>query len=245
MNHLLRTLVGCAALAVGVGHHQHRQRRHPGPPGRLVQEGRRRRPQVPPDPARRTRQEEAAGDKLLDGQIKPALGVALLLTAYADVLGDAGLKADAVKVAEAIAKKELQGGSPTTWARSWRQARQGEARRRPPKTDEAMLAAVMSPFRGGSVGGLKHRPRHQGHDQGNKSPTKIDPAAVEILAVRSAVINCVRVPHPNEKAGDQRREQEEVGEVEHRVDRPEQADRGRSGQGREADEKNSRACSPP
>src|SRR4051812_31533188 len=41
-------------------------------------------------------EKEAAGKKILDRDVKPALGVALLLDAYADPLGDPALKADSL-----------------------------------------------------------------------------------------------------------------------------------------------------
>src|SRR5205809_1086132 len=59
----------------------------------------------PPSPAATA----AAAPK--DGMVKPAIGTAMLLTVYADALGDAALKADAIKVAEAVIAKDYNGAN--------------------------------------------------------------------------------------------------------------------------------------
>ncbi len=201
MNHLFRTLVGCAALAAGVW----------VVTGAAFADT----PDLPAESYKKaadadlkflqTRlgelaKKDAAGEKVLDGQVKPALGVALLLTAYADVLGDSALKADATKVAEAIAKKDYKGANELGKKLAVKAGKGKPAPlTKPLKTDEAMLAAVMSPFRGGSVGGL-NIDRDIKDMTKNANPAKIDPAAVEIMAVRSAVINAYGFHHPNDKA---------------------------------------------
>lgn len=201
MIHPLRTLVGCAALAVGAW--------------ALTSTAYADTPDLPVDSYKKAAEadlkflqtrlgelakKEAEGAKLLDGQVKPALGVALLLTAYAEVLGDGALKTDAVKVAEAIVKKDFKGANELGKKLA---IKSGKGKvgplQKPLKSDEAMLAAVMSPFRGGSVGGL-NIDRDIKDMTKTMNPTKIDPAAVEILAVRSAVINAYGHNHPNEKA---------------------------------------------
>ncbi|MCS6863548.1 MAG: cytochrome c [Gemmataceae bacterium] len=143
---------------------------------------------------------QKAGERLLDGQIKPALGVALLVTAYGEALGDAALKDNALKVAEAIDKKDfanaeewakklaVQPGTPATVGKLPK-----------PFKDDLILMAVMSPFRGGTVGGLNIE-RDIRDMTKMTNPTKIDPATVEILAVRTAVINAYGFHSPNEKA---------------------------------------------
>lgn len=143
---------------------------------------------------------QAAGMKTLDGQVKPALGVALMLSVYGDALGDAALKADAIKVAEAIAKKDFKAADGLAQKLAVKPGTPGKPSALPkPFKEDLMLAAAMSPFRGSSVGGL-------GIDKDIKDMTKsmnaakIDPAAVEILAVRSAVINAYGFHSPNDKA---------------------------------------------
>ena len=200
MMHLLRTLVGCAALAVGVW--------------AITSTATADTPDLPADSYKKAAEadlkflqtrlgelakKEAAGDKLLDGQVKPALGVALLLTAYADVLGDSALKSDALKVAEAINKKEFKNANDLGKKLAVKPGKGKPAAMPKPFKDELMLAAVMSPFRGGSVGGL-NIDRDIKDMTKLKDPIKIDPAVVEVLAARSAVINSYGFHHPNDKA---------------------------------------------
>jgi hypothetical protein len=143
---------------------------------------------------------QASGAKLLDGQIKPALGASLMLSVYGDALGDAALKADAIKVAEAINKKDFKAAEGLAQKLAVKPGTPGKPGALPkPFKEDLMLAAVMSPFRGSTVGGL-------GIDKDIKdmtkttNPAKIDPAAVEMLAVRSAVINAYGFHVPNDKA---------------------------------------------
>ena len=201
MSHSLRTLAGCAALAAG-----------------LWAVTAAAAADAPPDLSKesykkaadadlkflQTRlgelaKKQAAGDKLLDGQTKPALGVALLLTVYGDALGDAALKADAVKVAEAIFKKDFKEADALGKKLAVKPGAGKPGALPKPFKDEVMLAAVMSPFRGGSVGGLNIDRDIKDMTKGT-NPTKIDPAAVEVLAARSAVINAYGLHYPNEKA---------------------------------------------
>lgn len=203
MTHLLRTLVGCAALATGA----------------WLLAGAATAANTPDIPAEsykkaadadikflQTRlgelvKKEAAGDKILDGQVKPALGVALLLGAYADVLGDAALKTDALKVAEAINGKKFKDADALA-KKLTAKVGTGKPGAMPAPTGiktETMLMAVMSPTRAASVGGL-NLDRDIKDLSKVKDPAKLDPAAVEILGVRSAVINAYGFHHPNDKA---------------------------------------------
>ena len=201
MSHSLRTLAGCAALAAGLW----------AVTAAAAAEG-------VPDLSKETykkaadadlkflqtrlgelAKKQAAGEKLLDGQVKPALGVAMLLSVYGDALGDAALKADAVKVAEAIFKKDFKGADGLAQKLAVKPGA-GKAGPLPkPFKDEIMLGAVMSPFRGGSVGGL-NIDRDIKDMSKAAGGAKIDPAAVELLAARSAVINAYGFHVPNDKA---------------------------------------------
>ena len=200
MSHTLRTLIGCAALAAGLW--------------AVTAAAAADVPDLSKDSYKKAAAADlkflqtrladlakiqAAGGKLLDGQVKPALGVAMLLSVYGDALGDAALKADAVKVAEAIAQKNFKGANELAQKLA---VKPGAAPKpgAPPKPfkDELMLAAVMSPFRGGSVGGL-NIDRDIKDMTKTMGATKIDPAAVEVLAVRSAVINAYGFHSPNDK----------------------------------------------
>ncbi len=201
MSHPLRTLGGCAALAVGLCV--------------VTAPATADTPVLPTDAYKKAAgadlkflqgrladlvKKEAGGAKLLDGQVKPALGIALALSAYGDALGDATLKADAIKVAEAIAKKNYKGADALAQklaVKPGTPAKPGDPAK--PFKDELMLVAVMSPFRGTSVGGLNIDKDIKDMTKAT-NPTRIDPAAVEILAVRSAVLNAYGLHAPNDKA---------------------------------------------
>ena len=239
MSHSLRILVGCAALATGTWI--------------LTATARADAPEVPKDSYKKaadadlkflqTRlddlaKKQAAGGKLLDGQVKPALGIALVLSAYGDKLGDGALKGDAIKVAEAIDKKDFKGASALAKKLAVKPGAAGKPGELPkPFKDEVMLAAVMSPFRGGTVGGLNIDRDIKDMTKGN-NPTKIDPAAVEILAVRSAVINAYGFHHPNDKAKVKDEYKKLWEKWSSESTDPEQADRhGKRGKWKAADEK--------
>ena len=201
MSHSLRTLVGCAALAAGLW--VVTAAAADDAPPELSKESYKKAADADlkflqtrlADLAKN----QAAGNKLAPGQIQPALGVALLLSVYGDALGDANLKADAVKVAEAINKKDFKGADELAKKLAVKPGSGKPGALPSPLKTEAMLAAVMSPFRSGAVGGL-NIDRDIKDMTKNMNPTKIDPAAVEILAARSAVINAYGFHHPNEKA---------------------------------------------
>lgn len=141
----------------------------------------------------------AAGDKVPDGQSKPAVGAALLLAAYADALGDAALKGDALKVAEALQKKEFKAAGELA-AKLTVRAGSGKAGPLPkPFKEEAMLAVIMQPYRVATGGGMNIEKDIRELTKKDR-PAKLDPEAVEVLAVRTAVLNAYSVHVPNEKA---------------------------------------------
>ena len=203
MSHPLRTLVGCAALAAGLWVITAAGAADPAAP-ELSQASVKKAADADlkflQERLADLAKKQAAGGKLLDGQIKPALGVALLLAAYADPLGDANLKADATKVAEAIQKKDFKAADELAKKLAVKPGAAGKFGALPkPFKDEVMLEAVMSPFRGGGVGGL-NIDRDIKDMTKNMNPMKIDPAHVEVLAVRSTVINSFATHHLNQKA---------------------------------------------
>jgi hypothetical protein len=68
-----------------------------------------------------------------------------------------------------------------------------------PKLGKYELTEIMSPFRGKSVGG--HNIDRDLKDMvKTMNPMKIDPAHVEILAVRTAIISEYAIHYPNDKA---------------------------------------------
>jgi hypothetical protein len=202
VNYLLRTLTGCAAMAVGLWAITTASAAPDVPdlPAASYKKAAEADLKFLQDRLADLAKKNAAGAKLLDGQVKPALGVALTLTVYGDALGDAALKADAIKVAEAIMKKDFAAADALAKKLAVKPGTPGKPGALPaPFKSEVMLAGVMSPFRGGSVGGLNIDRDIKDMTKANM-PTKIDPAAVEILAVRSAVINAYGFHHPNDKA---------------------------------------------
>ena len=201
MSHSLRTLAGCAALAAGLW--AITAAAAADAPPELSKESYKKAADADLK-FLQTRlgelaKKQAAGEKLLDGQVKPALGVALLLTVYGDALGDTTLKADAVKVAEAIFAKKFKEADELAKKLAVKPGAGKPGALPKPFKDEVMLAAVMSPFRGGAVGGL-NIDRDIKDMTKSANPVKIDPAAVEILGARSAVINAYGLHYPNEKA---------------------------------------------
>ena len=201
MNYTIRSLTGCAALAFGVW--------------AITSTATANTPNLPTESYKKAAdadlkflkarlnelaRKQAAGERLLDGRIKPALGVSLLLAVYGDALGDATLKADALKVAEAINSKDFKSAQALAKKMAVKPGKPGKIGALPkPFKSDLMLATVMNPFRGGTVGGL-NIDRDIKDMTKTTNPTKIDPAAVEILAVRSAVINAYGFQHPNDKA---------------------------------------------
>jgi len=142
-------------------------------------------------------------DKPKDGQLKPALTTAMLLVVYADVLGDTNLKGDAMKVAQALAKKGVTGNDlkePAALAakltvKPGTPGGKGEM----PKLARFELDVIMDTFRTEKVGGMNIQNEIKDLVKA-KMPTKPDPAAVEILATRTAVLLEYATPMPNEKA---------------------------------------------
>ncbi len=140
---------------------------------------------------------QASGGKVLDGRLKPALGATLCLIAYADALGDPALKAGATKLAETLAKKDVKTAAGMVKELAVKPGSGKAGALASPLKPELTLECAMSPFRGESVGG-------QNIDRDlktmSKKGAKIDPAAAELLAVRSAVLNAYAFHTPNEKA---------------------------------------------
>jgi len=143
---------------------------------------------------------QKGGAKLLDGQIKPALGASLMIAVYADILGDKALKDGIVKVAEAIAKKDFATADDAAKKLTVKPGTPGKPGPLPaPFKTEVMLEAVMQPFRPSAIGGLNIDKDIKELSKANM-PGKIDPAALEVLGVRSAVINAYGLAHANQKA---------------------------------------------
>jgi hypothetical protein len=142
---------------------------------------------------------------------KPAVGAALVLAAYADALGDAALKADVLKVAEAINAKKYKDAAELGKklavkpgaGKTGGDLPKLEAFEKAKDKHVTYLPTTMKLFSNTTV--LK-MPSGMNIEKDLKewtakgSTVKLDPAAVELLAVRSAVLNEYAFHNPNEKA---------------------------------------------
>lgn len=203
MTHSLRILVGTAALAVAFWG----LTPAPAPAANET-------PDLPKDSVKKaadadlkfllTRTTDLAkkqkdGVKVLDGYIKPATGVSLLLAAYADILGDAALKADVIKVAEALDKKDFATASDLAKKLAVKPGTGKPGALPTPFKGDKMLEYVMQPFRPATGGGLNIDKDMK--DWGKAGGAgKLDLPAVEVLAIRTAVINAYGLNHPNQTA---------------------------------------------
>jgi hypothetical protein len=132
-------------------------------------------------------------DKRASGTIKTD---ALLIAAYADAVGDKGLRDQAVKVADAAAKKD--------WATANKLAealKAGAGGGKPAggihKNSKLDLDDVMSPFRIGKSGGLNMEKDLKDAMKGGT----MDPKAAELWGARSSVLAEWTKEFPNQKAG--------------------------------------------
>ncbi|MCS6863549.1 MAG: cytochrome c [Gemmataceae bacterium] len=145
-------------------------------------------------------QKQAAGENLLQGHIKPALGVALLLAAYGQAMGDNTLRGEALKIIDAIQAKKFADANTLAKNLAVKPGQPGKLDALPkPLPPDAMLEAVMNPYRLTKVGGLNIEKDIRDMIKGN-NPLKIEPAAVEVLAVRTAVLSAYASHYPNPEA---------------------------------------------
>lgn len=142
---------------------------------------------------------------------KPAVAAALLVAAYADVLGDKALKDDVLKVGEAINAKKYKDADALAQkltvkpggGKAGGDLPKLEAFEKAKDKDVTYLPTTMKLFSNTTVLKL---PSGMNIEKDLKdwtakgSTVKLDPAAVELLAVRSAILNEYAHQYPNEKA---------------------------------------------
>jgi hypothetical protein len=124
-------------------------------------------------------------------------GLAMMLASYGEATGDENLKTDSLKIAEALGKKQWKEAADLAKKLS---ARPGTAPLSPGKLHtmhKFALDEVMSPFRGATVGGMNIEKDIRAL---RDKKVAIDPAAVELLASRVAVLSDYAVHFPNDKA---------------------------------------------
>lgn len=124
--------------------------------------------------------------------------LSMMLAAYAEATGDAALRDEALNIAKLLSTKE----------KDWKKAGEMAAKLKAkpgamplkPSNVHAMhkfaLDEVMSPFRGGTVGGMNI----EKDIRALRDKKGADPAAVELLAARTAIISDFAVHFPNDKA---------------------------------------------
>jgi hypothetical protein len=126
-----------------------------------------------------------------------ARSLAMMLASYAEATGDAALRTDALKIAETLGKKDWKAAGDLAKKLT---AKSGNAPLKSSdlyKMHKYAIDEVMSPFRGGTVGGMNIE-KDIRSIRDKKIP--IDPAAVELLAARTAVLMEYASHFPNDKA---------------------------------------------
>lgn len=121
--------------------------------------------------------------------------VAMLLAVYGEASGDAGLTTEALKVAEAMSKKDFKAADAA--AKNLAGAKGGSAPKAPLHTLHKFdLAEVMSPFRVSKVGGMNIEKDIR---DAIKAGT-IDPKQAELIGARTAAISDYTFHYPTDKA---------------------------------------------
>lgn len=129
------------------------------------------------------------------GAVRTVKATAMFLASYGEATGDAGLTADALKVAEAMAKKDYKGAEEA--AKALGTSKTGAKPKGPLHTLAKFdLEDVMSPYRLGRLGGLN---MEKDIRDGIKAGT-VDAKTAELIGVRTAVIAKYTSHYPNEKA---------------------------------------------
>ncbi len=212
MNNPLRILVGCAALAAGLWVVS-----SPAPAGT---------PDLPKESYKKaadadlkflqTRLDELAkADEPSLRSAKPATAATLMLATYADILGDAAFKAEILKVGEAVYAKKYKEAAEMAKKLTIKPGTPGKpggplaklaAFEKEKDKDITYLPTTMKLFSNTQVlkipAGLNIEKDLKDMIAKTNPPPKLDLTAIEILAVRSAVINEYALLHPNEKARD-------------------------------------------
>ena len=125
-----------------------------------------------------------------------AKAVALMIALYGEATGDEALRDGAVKAAEAIAKKDFKGAAAAAKDLAPKGTGKPLAAGKLHEKAKFGLEEAMSPFRGSKVGGMNIEKDIR---DAMKSGTA-DPAALQVLAVRTAALGEFTAAFPNDKA---------------------------------------------
>ena len=126
-----------------------------------------------------------------------AKALAVMLATYGEATGDEALKTAAGKTAEAIGKKDYKGAAEAAKGLAVKAGSAPLKSSDLAKTHKFSLEEVMSPFRGSKVGGLNIEKDIRDTMNG-KIP--VDPATIELIGARTAVLGEYSVTMPNDKA---------------------------------------------
>jgi hypothetical protein len=124
-------------------------------------------------------------------------GLAMMLAAYGEATGDETLRTDALKVVEVLGKKQWKEALPMAKKLA---VKPGAAPLKPAglhKMHKISLEEMMSPFRGGTVGGMNIEKDIRAIRDGK---VEVNAAEIEILAARAAIISDFAIHFPSEKA---------------------------------------------
>jgi hypothetical protein len=140
-------------------------------------------------------QEALKGGAPAKGAMRTIKAVAMFLATYGEATGDTGLTTEALKVAEAMAKKDYKGAEEA--AKGLTGAKGGTKPKGPLHTLAKFdLEDAMSPYRLGRLGGLN---MEKDIRDAIKAGT-IDAKTAELIGIRTAVIADYATHYPNEKA---------------------------------------------
>lgn len=126
-----------------------------------------------------------------------ARAIAMLLALEAEALGDANLQRQALQIAEVLNKKDFAGADKLAKTLKVNPATAPLAGQPLHKLTDFHLEEVMSPYRLARSGGLNIEKDIR---DWSKKGVKLDSAAVEILAARTALLSAYTVHLPNDKA---------------------------------------------
>jgi hypothetical protein len=126
-----------------------------------------------------------------------AKSLAMMLAMYGEITGDKALKDQALKVADAVASKKFDAASAAAKGLAVKPGAAPLAPSGLAKIGKYSLDEVMSPFRGGKVGGVNIESDIRALR--DKKMTLV-PADVEVLAARTAILLDYSMTMPNDKA---------------------------------------------
>ena len=124
-------------------------------------------------------------------------GLAMMLAEYAEATGDEKLRTDSLQLADLLSKKQWKEAAQMAKTLA---SKPGSAPLKSSdlhKMHKFNIEEVMSPFRSGTVGGMNIEKDIRAIRDKKRAP---EPADIEVLAARVAVLNDYASHYPNDKA---------------------------------------------